>query len=95
MINCEILKKMEYSEYIIKVKNKIINMVLEFYGIDVNAGDILFLDEKILDKNSPEYTEPVSFRVVEKEEEKNSRENKEYAILYTSNAEIRLRRIYG
>ena len=88
----------QYGVYQLTNKEMNVEMVFEFHKVpQPKVGDLLMIHEKLLDKNSSEYTSMVAFEFDERElplriKERN---DKEYAVLQVSGQDFALKRVYG
>lgn len=85
------------NSYILKdIKtNKNYSLKFEFYGVDrPKLGDIIVLNEVLLDRNSEYFAQPFAFASFNEKEEKVT-DNKDLAGFYSNGKKFILRRIYG
>lgn len=97
MVECEIIKCLEYNEFIVKCGEKTHNIVLEFYGVDNPVvGDKLIVNEILLDKSWENYSQPYAFETIAinplNVEKLN---NNDLVVLKTKDNIYALQRIYG
>ena len=97
MKKLKIEKVKAHSCYVLKEKEETEELVLEFYGLNNPiSGDLLLIHEKLLDRNSVEFTQPYAFELADINPERIEKLNdKEYAVLVTENKVYSLKRIYG
>lgn len=106
MVLCKIKKCLAFNTYLLTIKKEIdcniyekeIELQIEFYGINKpKENSCLLLNEKLLDKNSNEFTQPYSFELQQHKNKLTKRElyNSEFAVLEENNKYYILKRIYG
>lgn len=96
ILSLKIKEIKEYNEYILQdmtTKQKH-SLVLEFYKLNnPKVGDVLLLDESLLNRNSKNFSQPYAFEKLDNEE-KNISEN-DLACLVCKDKKYILKRIYG
>lgn len=104
MVLCKIKKCLKFNTYLLEIKKeidcnaceKLTELQIEFYGIDQpKENAYLLLNEKLLDRNSTEFTQPYSFELYENKPTKEELNSGEFAVLKIDSKNIVLKRIYG
>lgn len=104
MILCKIKKCLPFNAYLLEIekgqtkfkKENTFELVIEFYGMDKpKENSYLLINEKLLDKNSSEYTQPYSFELCKTKIKKEELIDSNYAILKVENKNLLLKRICG
>ena len=85
----------KFNEYILQdVKTKRIHrLILEFHGIDPKVGDVILLNEKLLNPKSDLYIQSYAFE--EFKEIENNLDKADLAGLITKDKKYILKRMYG
>lgn len=104
MILCKIKKCLPFNAYLLEVKKEIdckltersIELQIEFYGMDKpKENSYLFFSERLLDKNSSQFTQPYSFELFKGSITKTQLNSDQFAVLKTDEINYILKRIYG
>lgn len=100
----KIKKNLEFNTYVLDVVKpeenenleRTYTLQLEFYGVDKpSINSYLFLNNKLLDRNSSEFTQPYSFELSNKKVTKEDFVNPDFAVLKINKKNYILKRIYG
>ena len=85
----------KFNEYIlqdVKTKKKH-RLILEFYGINPNVGDLIMINEKLLDPKSELYIQSYAFEKLDEIE--NNLDETDLAGLMSNDKKYVLKRMYG
>lgn len=98
MIALKIIRKQQ-TMYLLEneEKKESFRLMLEFYGIKVEANDYLIIHKDLLDRSNENFTQPYAFELCEDKsfDEVKNLNDTEYAILVSKNKKFVLKRIYG
>jgi len=97
MVSLKILSLKENNKYLLRdMKNyRMYSLMFEFHNLKApSVGDVIVLDDKLLNRLSEYYAQPYAFEVYDEKDGKVNDE-RDLAGLYTQNKKIILRRIYG
>lgn len=86
----------KYNEFILQDKDskKEYSLILEFYGIDKpKVNDVLFLNEKLVDKNYEGYSQPYAFEMLNDDD--NNLNGIDIVGLVSKGKKYILKRVYG
>lgn len=94
-LSLKIMQINKFNEYILQdVKTKKTHrLILEFYGINPKVGDMILLNEKLLDPKSDLYVQSYAFEELDGNE--NNLDEMDLAGLITNNKKHILKRMYG
>ena len=94
-LSLKIMQINKFNEYILQdVKTKKTHrLILEFYGINPKVGDMILLNEKLLDPKSDLYVQSYAFEELDGKE--NNLDEMDLAGLITNNKKHILKRMYG
>ena len=94
-LSLKIMQINKFNEYILQdVKTKKTHrLILEFYGISPKVGDMILLNEKLLDPKSDLYVQSYAFEELDGKE--NNLDEMDLAGLITNNKKHILKRMYG
>lgn len=85
----------QYGEYLLQnEKSEIISLILEFYGVEnPNINDLLFINEKLLDRSSEYFVQPYAFTLYDENDVRMIEED--IAGMVKDGKHIALKRVYG
>lgn len=85
----------QYGEYLLQnEKGEIISLILEFYCVEnPNINDLLFINEKLLDRSSEYFVQPYAFTRYDESDSRLIEED--IAGMIKGGKHIALKRVYG
>lgn len=94
-VSLKIKRINKFNEYILQdVKtNKKHRLILEFYGINPKVGDLIMINEKLLDPKSEHYIQSYAFEKLGEIE--NNLDETDLAGLMSNDKKYVLKRMYG